>query len=265
MKIRSVRCDDAMGRFEVRVSDMSMDFPYREADPPPTPENPVRDVFVDRELGRQAITFVLESGARGTVHFKQILDHWRGWSGLGDRHLELLFREESFLLRLREEVADLFVAGGMWLGTKLLILTIVWLFVPAKVFYDSTGYHEQEFAAAEVRVVVLRTSRLAGELAVRRTSGDRIRLRGKARYSVVGERKPRIVAFIRGLASVETAFDSVTAHGLLRICSREYIRPHHAMVFDVLSIEVPDGIELRVDSVSIGELEVRPPSESSCS
>jgi len=52
-------------------------FPYAEASPRPCPENLVKAVFVDEELGNEAITYVLDSGDEGSVHIDQVLEYHR--------------------------------------------------------------------------------------------------------------------------------------------------------------------------------------------
>ena len=42
-------------------------FPYHRADPPPTPNDPIRDFYIDPELGDEGVTYMLESGAEGSV------------------------------------------------------------------------------------------------------------------------------------------------------------------------------------------------------
>jgi hypothetical protein len=49
--------------------------PFSRLDPRPTSTNRVRDVYVDRELANEAVTYVLESGAEGVVHIEQALEY----------------------------------------------------------------------------------------------------------------------------------------------------------------------------------------------
>jgi hypothetical protein len=42
-------------------------------EPPPTPDDPIREFFIDPELGDEGVTYVLESGAEGSV----LADHVR--------------------------------------------------------------------------------------------------------------------------------------------------------------------------------------------
>ncbi len=76
MKIRSVTVNNRKKEFSVTVhSGASYSFPYSEADPSPIPESPIEEVVVDKELGKEAITYTLASGEEGSVHIEQILEY----------------------------------------------------------------------------------------------------------------------------------------------------------------------------------------------
>lgn len=75
MKIRSVSINSRKKAFEVAVGGRTLPFPFAKAQPPPTREDPVADVVVDKELGREAFTYSLASGRQGTVHVEQLLDY----------------------------------------------------------------------------------------------------------------------------------------------------------------------------------------------
>jgi hypothetical protein len=45
------------------------------AEPRPDSTNKVADAYVDRELANEGFTYVLESGAEGSVHLDQILEY----------------------------------------------------------------------------------------------------------------------------------------------------------------------------------------------
>ena len=74
MKIRSVRRNNRKKVFEVRTSTKKLVFPFSKAAPTPTTEDPVTELAVDAEAGREAITYVLHSGRTGTVHVEQVLE-----------------------------------------------------------------------------------------------------------------------------------------------------------------------------------------------
>ena len=49
--------------------------PYSKVEPRPSAKDPIVTVRVDRELGREGFTYVLESGKEGTVHSEQVLEY----------------------------------------------------------------------------------------------------------------------------------------------------------------------------------------------
>jgi hypothetical protein len=61
--------------FEVRTSTKTLAFPFSKAEPAPTAEDPVTELSVDAEAGREAFSYVLHSGRTGTVHVEQVLDY----------------------------------------------------------------------------------------------------------------------------------------------------------------------------------------------
>lgn len=75
MKIRSVRNNNRKKAFEIKTFNRDLQFPHSKLEPPPNAVDPVRQVFVDRELGREAVTYVLKSSRSGTVHLDQILEY----------------------------------------------------------------------------------------------------------------------------------------------------------------------------------------------
>ena len=75
MRIRSVKYNNRKKIFEIKTSTKVFPFPYTKTDPPPTPGDPVKRLFVDEELGREGFTYELESGRAGTVHIEQVLEY----------------------------------------------------------------------------------------------------------------------------------------------------------------------------------------------
>ncbi len=75
MRIRTVSPNNHKKAFEVRLPTRTLSYPYAKAVPPPTAEDRVSSVAVDREAGRQAFTFVLQSGREGSVHVEQVLEY----------------------------------------------------------------------------------------------------------------------------------------------------------------------------------------------
>ncbi|MEX2489784.1 MAG: hypothetical protein WD356_09710 [Pseudomonadales bacterium] len=76
MKIRSVRSNNRKHEFAVvNRAGEEYAFPYSRAEPKPRPDDRIEEVFVDKELGNEAFTYTLESGAEGTVHVEQVLEY----------------------------------------------------------------------------------------------------------------------------------------------------------------------------------------------
>jgi hypothetical protein len=89
VKLRAVSYNNRKRAFEIRTSTKRLSFPFAKSDPTPSPGDPIRNVFVDAEAGREAFTYVLASGRTGTVLVEQILEYHRDPSHL--RNL-LLYR-----------------------------------------------------------------------------------------------------------------------------------------------------------------------------
>jgi len=75
MKIRSVRPNNRKKAFEVETASKTFQFPYSKSDPRPSVSDPIARVTVDREIGREAFTYVLGSGKDGTVHIEQVMEY----------------------------------------------------------------------------------------------------------------------------------------------------------------------------------------------
>lgn len=89
MRIRSVGHNNRKKVFEIRTSAKALVFPFSKADPVPTIHDPITELFVDPEAGREAFTYVLHSGRSGTVHIEQVLKYNQDPSYLRD---QLLYR-----------------------------------------------------------------------------------------------------------------------------------------------------------------------------
>ncbi len=75
MKIQSVTHNNRKKAFLVKVSKKLFQLPYSKVDPQPGAADPIARVFVDKELGDEGFTYVLESGKEGTVHGEQVLEY----------------------------------------------------------------------------------------------------------------------------------------------------------------------------------------------
>jgi hypothetical protein len=75
VKIARVSGNNRKRRFEVATNRHEFVFPYARVDPAPSASDRLAEVFVDPELGREAFTYVLESGAEGSVHIDDVLEY----------------------------------------------------------------------------------------------------------------------------------------------------------------------------------------------
>ena len=104
MKIRSVKTNNRTREFLVtNFSGNEYSFPYFKAKPKPTATDPVEAVIIDKELGKEAITYHLKSGSQGSVHIEQILEYNEDPKYLAD----LLTYKLSLEAKQRIEHSDL--------------------------------------------------------------------------------------------------------------------------------------------------------------
>jgi predicted XRE-type DNA-binding protein len=75
MKIRKVKQNNRRKAFEVATHSKVYLFPYAKLDVRPSSADVIREVFVDKELGNEAFTYVLDSGQEGTVHIDHVLEY----------------------------------------------------------------------------------------------------------------------------------------------------------------------------------------------
>jgi hypothetical protein len=75
VKIRSVRHNNRKKVFEVRTSTKTLLFPFSKAEPPPSVEDPIAELFVDQDTGRETFTYILQSSQTGSIHIDQVLEY----------------------------------------------------------------------------------------------------------------------------------------------------------------------------------------------
>ena len=75
MRIRSVTVNNRRRAFELRIATGVLPFPFSKCEPTPHPSDPVQDVLVDPELGREAFTYRLRSGKEGSIHLDEVLEY----------------------------------------------------------------------------------------------------------------------------------------------------------------------------------------------
>ena len=76
MKVDRVTINNRRKEFSIATrSGAAYTYPYAEADPRPGSGNRIEEVYVDKEFGDEAITYVLNSGDEGSIHIDQILEY----------------------------------------------------------------------------------------------------------------------------------------------------------------------------------------------
>jgi hypothetical protein len=75
VKITSVTANNRKRAFEVKTRRGQWAFPYSKAEPAPTSSDPLVELYIDPELGREGFTYLLASGAEGSVLMDHVLDY----------------------------------------------------------------------------------------------------------------------------------------------------------------------------------------------
>lgn len=75
MKITTVTANNRKRAFEVKTRRGQWLFPYSKAEPEPTTSDPLVELYIDPELGREGFTYLLASGAEGSVLVDHVLDY----------------------------------------------------------------------------------------------------------------------------------------------------------------------------------------------
>jgi hypothetical protein len=75
-KIRNVLVNNRKAQLELVVrSGKSYPIPFAKLDPAPTTKDRIREAYVDKELGSEAVTYILASGEEGAVHLDAALEY----------------------------------------------------------------------------------------------------------------------------------------------------------------------------------------------
>jgi predicted XRE-type DNA-binding protein len=75
VKITSVAANNRRHAFVVVTRRGQWPFPYSRTDPVPNPTDPIVELYIDPELAREGFTYVLASGAEGSVMMDHVLDY----------------------------------------------------------------------------------------------------------------------------------------------------------------------------------------------
>src|SRR5687768_15885241 len=93
MKIRRVEANTRRKVVEVSVGRRRLVYPFARLQPKPSPDDPIVDIQVDREIASEGFTYVLASRRQGTVHIEQVLEYNKDPGLLRDRLLYALTLE----------------------------------------------------------------------------------------------------------------------------------------------------------------------------
>jgi hypothetical protein len=63
---KTICIETKRGLFEIHFSRLN---------PKPTAKNKIRKIFIDKELGNEAVTYILESGVENSIHLDVFLDY----------------------------------------------------------------------------------------------------------------------------------------------------------------------------------------------
>ena len=78
MKLKAVSLNNRKAQLELTTrAGKSYPFPFAQLDPKPTTENRIQELYVDKELGQEGVTYVLASGAEGSVLLEHALSYNR--------------------------------------------------------------------------------------------------------------------------------------------------------------------------------------------
>lgn len=99
MTINSVTANNRRRCFEIETRKGAFTFPYMKLDIVPSRTNRVKEVYVDGELGNEAITYVLESGEQDSVHMDDFLNYNKDPDYLRDLTLYRLTLKARTLLK----------------------------------------------------------------------------------------------------------------------------------------------------------------------
>lgn len=115
MKITGVTANNRKRVFEVETRRGAYVMPYAKVNPTPSSRNRIAEVYVDPELGREGFTYVLQSGAEGSVHIDSVLEYNEDPSYMAN----LALYELTVEARQRFEQSGLSTREvARWLGTS---------------------------------------------------------------------------------------------------------------------------------------------------
>ena len=84
MKIHRVKYNNRKKAFEIETHRKTFLYPYANLEIQPNSTNRIVKAYVDKEIGDEGFTYVLEKGAEGTVHMDHVLEYNRDPTYLRD-------------------------------------------------------------------------------------------------------------------------------------------------------------------------------------
>jgi hypothetical protein len=114
MKIERVAANNVKREFLVQTPEGAFELPYALCDPSPGPDDRLRRYYVDDELDREAVSWILHSGRKGSIHIDKILQ-------LHEDHTEM---GEAGLHELTLKARELFEASGLGVRQAMRLLDI---------------------------------------------------------------------------------------------------------------------------------------------
>jgi transcriptional regulator with XRE-family HTH domain len=75
MIIRRVSVNNSKKSLEITTEKGEFSLPFSSLDLLPKPGNKIKDIYVDKELGGRAVTYIMESGEEDSVHLDEFLDY----------------------------------------------------------------------------------------------------------------------------------------------------------------------------------------------
>lgn len=76
LKVKNVEMNNRKKCFEITLSNkQEFTFPYSRLELKPTTKNKIEEVYIDKEVGPEGLTYILENGKEDTILVDYILDY----------------------------------------------------------------------------------------------------------------------------------------------------------------------------------------------
>ena len=74
MKIKKVAVNNRKKMIEIETTQSSYSLPFSRLRLKPEPNDRIKEIYVDRDLGNKGVTYVLDSGQEDSIHMDAFLD-----------------------------------------------------------------------------------------------------------------------------------------------------------------------------------------------